>query len=138
MTQRMAKGADNSVIVRTDQGTFTAVADIDPPAEAHSAALRLYMEYRPSGGWQTKVERSAFADGEWRFDVLVTNNRVSAIVELRMSDAVAKTWTNGASTPPPDQMVAEHVAVMLRGADWSAIQQRALHPTTVLGGQLQR
>jgi uncharacterized protein len=138
MTQRMAKGADNSVIVRTDQGTFTAVADTDPPAEAHSAALRLYMEYRPSGGWQTEVERSRFEDDEWRFDVLVTNERVSATVELRMSEAVAKAWTHGAPTPPSDQMVAEYVAVMLRGADWSTVQQRVLHPTTVLGGRLRR
>ncbi len=138
MTQRMASGADNSVIVRTDQGTFTAVADTDPPAESHAAALRLYLEYRPSGGWQTEVERSRFEDGEWRFDVLVTNERVSATVELRMSEAVAKTWTEGAPTPPSDEMVAEHAAVMLRGAAWPAIQKRALHPTTVLGGRLRR
>lgn len=138
ITQRMAKGADTSVIVRSDQGTFTAVADPDAPAEAHSATLRLHMEHRPSGGWQTEVQRSVFEDGEWRFDVLVTNDRVSATIELRMSDEVAKTWTNGAQTPPPDQMVAEHVAVMLRSADWSAIEQRALHPTTLLGGRLRR
>jgi putative PIN family toxin of toxin-antitoxin system len=138
ITQRMGRGAESSVIVRSDQGTFTALADPAAPAEAHSAALRLYMEHRPSGGWRTEVERSRYEDGEWRFDVLVTNDRVSAVVELRMSEAVAKTWTNGALTPPSDQMVAEHVAVMLRGADWSAIQQRVLHPTTVLGGRLRR
>lgn len=138
MTQRMAKGADSSVIVRTDQGTFTAVADSDPPAEAHSTALRLYMEHRPSGGWQTEVERSSFESGEWRFDVLVTNERVSATIQLRMSEAVAKTWTDGASTPPPDEMVAEHVAVMLRGADWAAVERHARNPTTLLGGRLRR
>ncbi|MHB1537555.1 MAG: putative toxin-antitoxin system toxin component, PIN family [Solirubrobacteraceae bacterium] len=138
ITQRMAKGADSSVIVRSDQGTFTAVADPDAPAAAHSAALRLYMERRPSGGWRTEVERSVFEDGEWRFDVSVTNDRVSAAVELRMSDAVAKTWTDGARTASLDQMVAEHVAVVLRNADWSAIRQRALHPRTVLGGRLRR
>lgn len=138
MTQRIAKDGDNLVIVRSDQGTFTAIADANAPAEAHSVALRLYMEYRPSGGWRTEVERSAFEEGEWRFDVLVTNDRVSAVVELRMSEAVAKTWTNGAQTPPSDQMVAEYVAVRLRGKDWQAIQQLALHPTTVLGGRLRR
>jgi uncharacterized protein len=137
-TQRMVKGADSSVIVRSDQGTFTAVADPDAPAEAHSAALRVYMERRPPGGWRTEVERSSFEDGQWRFDVLVTNDRVSATVELRMSDDLAKTWAGGAQAPPSDHMVAEHVAVMLRGADWSVVQQRALHPTTVLGGRLQR
>ena len=136
-TQRMAKGA-GSVIVRSDQGTFTAVADSDAPAEAHSAALRLYMERRPTGGWRTEVERSSFEDGEWRFDVLVTNDRVSAIVELRMSDELAKTWAGGAHTPLSDQMIAEYVAGMLRNADWPAIQQRALHPITVLGGRLRR
>jgi putative PIN family toxin of toxin-antitoxin system len=134
ITQRMGKGAESSVIVRSDQGTFTAIADADAPKKAHSAALRLYMEHRPPGGWRTEVERSSFEDGEWRFDVLVTNDRVSATVELRMSDAVAKAWTKGAQTPPSDQMVAEHVAVMLRGADWSFVQQRVFHPTTVLGG----
>ena len=138
ITQRMGKGVESSVIVRSDQGTFTAVADPEAPAEAHSAALRQWREHRPSGGWRTEVERSRFEDGEWRFDVLVTNDRVSATVELRMSDAVAKAWTKGAQTPPSGQMVAEHVAVMLRGADWSAIQQRVLHPTTVLGGRLRR
>ncbi|MHB1467567.1 MAG: hypothetical protein ACYCU0_05130 [Solirubrobacteraceae bacterium] len=138
ITQRMAKGADSSVIVRSDQGTFTAVADPSAPVEAHSAALRRYMERRPPGGWQTEVERSVFEHREWRFDVSVTNDRVSATVELRMSDAVAKTWTDGAHTTSLDQMVAEHVAVVLRNADWSAIQQRALHPTTVLGGRLRR
>lgn len=138
ITLRTGKGTESSVIVRSDQGTFTAVADPDAPAEAHSATLRLYMEHRPSGGWRTEVERSRFEDGEWRFDVLVTNDRVSAVVELRMSEAVAKAWTQGAQTPPSDEMVAEHVAVMLRGADWSAVQQHARHPTTLLGGRLRR
>ncbi len=41
ITQRMAKGVESSVIVRSDQGTFTAVADPEAPAEAHSTALRL-------------------------------------------------------------------------------------------------
>jgi hypothetical protein len=54
-----------------------------------------------------------------------------------MSDAVAKTWTNGEPTPPLDEMVAEHVAVMLRGADWAAVERRARIPTTCLGGRLQ-
>jgi putative PIN family toxin of toxin-antitoxin system len=135
ITLRTGKGTESSVIVRSDQGTFTAVADADAPAEAHSQALRLYMERRPPGGWQTEVERSRFEHGEWRFDVQVTNDRVSATVELRMSDEVAKTWTNGAQTRPSDQMVAEYVAGMLRGADWSAIRQRALHPTTVIIGR---
>ncbi len=138
ITQRMGKGAESSVIVRSDQGTFTAVADSNAPAEAHSAALRLYMERRPSGGWRTEVEHSCLEDGEWRFDVLVTNDRVSATVELRMSEAVAKAWVKGAQPPPLDQAVAEHVAVMLRGADWSAVQRRALHTTTVLGERLRR
>ena len=138
ITQRIGKGSESSVIVRSDQGTFTALADSGAPAEAHSAALRVYMEYRPPRGWQTAVEHCVFEDGEWRFDVLVTNDRVSVTVELRMSDAVARTWSEGGFTPPSDQMVAEHVAVMLRGADWSAVQQRALHPTTVLGGRLRR
>lgn len=133
ITQRMGKGTGSPVIVRSDQGTFTAVADPNAPAEAHSAALRLYMERRPPGGWRTEVERSRFEDGGWRFDVLVTNDRVSTIIELRMSEA--KTWTRGAPTPPSDQMVAAHVAAILRHADWSAIQQRALHPTTVLAGR---
>lgn len=138
ITQQMAKGADSSVIVRSDRGTFTAVVDPDAPAEAHSAALRLYMERRPRGGWKTKVARSVLEDGEWRFDVLVTNDRVSTTIELRMGDAVAKTWTDGADTPPPDQMVAEYVAVMLRSADWAKIQQRANYPTTVLGRRSRR
>ena len=138
ITQRMGKGSESSVIVRSDQGTFTALADPAAPAEAHSAALRRYMEHQPSGGWRTEVERSRYEDGEWRFDVLVTNDRVSATVELRMGEAVAKAWTKGVQVPPTDQMVSEHVAVMLRGADWSAVQQHALHPTTVLGGRLQR
>jgi uncharacterized protein len=138
MNWGMAGGAEGSVTVRSDQGTFTAVADTAAPAEAHSAALRRYMEHRPRGGWRTEVEHSRFEDGQWRFDVLVTNDRVSATVELRMSEAVAKAWTNGAQTPPSDQVVAEHVAVMLRGADWSAVQQRVLKPTTVLGGRLRR
>lgn len=132
ITQRMGKGAGSSVIVHSDQGTFTAVADPDAPAEAHSAALREWREHRPSGGWRTEVEHSRFEHGGWRFDVLVTNDRVSAVVELRMSETVPKTWTRGAPTPPHDQMVAEHVAAILRHADWSAIQERALHPTTVL------
>lgn len=138
ITQQMAKGADSSVIVRSDQGTFTAVADPDAPAEAHSATLRRYMEHRPRGGWKTKVARAVLEDGEWRFDVVVTNDRVSTTIELRMSDAVARTWTDGADTPPPDQMVAEHVAVMLRSDYWAKIQQRANHPTTSLGGRLRR
>ena len=138
ITQRMGKDSEGSVIVRSDQGTFTALADPAAPAEAHSAALRRYMEHRPYGGWRTEVEGSRYGDGEWRFDVLVTNDRVSATVELRMSEAVAKAWTKGAQVPPSDQMVSEHVAMMLRGADWSVVQQHALHATTVLGGRLQR
>jgi hypothetical protein len=138
ITLRMGEGAESCVIVRSDQGTFTAVADPDAPAAAHSAALRTYMEHRPPGGWRTEVERSRFDDGEWRFDVLVTNDRVSATVELRMSEAVAKAWTKGAQTPPSDRMVAEHAGWMLRRANWSTVQQRARHPTTLLGGQPRR
>ena len=138
ITQRMERGSESSVIVRSDQGTFTALADPAAPAEAHSAALRRYMEHRPSGGWRTEVERSRFEEGEWQFDVLVTNDRVSATVELRMSETVAKAWADGGQTPPSDQMVAEHVAVWLRGADWATVRRHALHPSTALGGRLRR
>jgi putative PIN family toxin of toxin-antitoxin system len=138
VTQSMSKGEGDSVTVRTDQGTFTAVAGDDVEAPAHRAALRRYMEWRPSRGWDTKVESSAFEGDEWRFTVVVTNGRVSDHVEIRMSDELAQSWVPGRPTPPPDEMVAEHVAVMLRGATWSKVQERAQNPTTVLAGRLRR
>ncbi len=138
VTQSMAKGERDSVTVRTDQGTFTAVAGNDTEASAHRAALRRYMEWRPSRGWETRVESSAFEGDEWRFTVLVTNGRVSEHVEIRMSDELAQSWVPGRPTPPPDEMVAEHVAAMFRGATWAKVQERAQHPTTLIWGQPRR
>ena len=138
VTQSMSKGEGDSVTVRTDQGTFTAVAGDDVEAGAHRAALRRYMEWRPSRGWDTEVEGSAFEGDEWRFTVLVTNGRVSEHVEIRMSDELAQSWVPGRPTPPPDEMVAEHVAAMFRGATWTKVQEASQHPTTLIWGQPRR
>lgn len=138
VTQSMSKDEGDSVTVRTDQGTFTAVAGDNAEASAHRAALRRYMEWRPSRGWNTEVEGSAFEGDEWRFTVLVTNGRVSEHVEIRMSDELAQSWVPGRPTPPPDEVVAEHVAVMLRGATWAKVQEKAQHPTTLIWGQPRR
>jgi putative PIN family toxin of toxin-antitoxin system len=138
VTQSMSKDEGDSVTVRTDQGTFTAVAGDNAEASAHRAALRRYMEWRPSRGWNTEVEGSAFEGDEWRFTVLVTNGRVSEHVEIRMSDELAQSWVPGRPTPPPDEMVAEHVAAMLRGATWAKVQEKAQHPTTLIWGQPRR
>jgi xanthine/CO dehydrogenase XdhC/CoxF family maturation factor len=134
VTQSMSKGEGDSVTVRTDQGTFTAVAGDDVEAATHREALRRYRESRPSGGWETKVESSTLEGDEWRFIVLVTNGRVSEHVELRVSDELAQSWVPGRPTPPPNEMVAEHVAVMLRGATWAKVQEAAQHPTTLIWG----
>ncbi len=82
------------------------------------------------------MEASRFEDDQWCYTILVTNGWVSESIELRMSDAVAKSWVDGADTPPPDAMVAEHVAVMLRSASWAKVQQAALRPRTVVAGRL--
>ncbi len=138
VTQSMSKGEGDSVTVRTDQGTFTAVAGDDVEAAAHRAALRRYMEWRPSRGWDTEVEGSAFEGDEWRFTVLVTNGRVSEHIEIRMSDELVQSWVPGRPTPPPDEMVAEHVAAMFRGATWAKVQEAAQHPRILIWGQPRR
>ena len=124
----------SSIAVSTDQGTFTAIAGDDAETATHSEALRLYLEWRPSGGWKTQVEHSTFVEDEWRFTVSITNDRVSEHIEVRMSDAVAKSerWQGGADERSLEDLVAEDVQVKFRGATWASIQEAAKNPTIVL------
>ena len=140
LQQTMSKGQETSVTVRTDQGTFTAIAGDDTEAAAHCEALRRYRESRPSGGWTVSVEDSALEDDQWRFRVLITNERVSAHVEICMSDAVAKSepWLGRAGNRSLDDLVAEDVQVRFRRATWAKIQEAARNPITVFAGRLRR
>jgi uncharacterized protein len=140
LQQTMSKGEGDSVTVRTDQGTFTAVAGDDAEAAAHREALRRYRESRPSGGWIVSVEDSTLEGDQWRFRVLITNERVSEHIEICMTDAVAKSedWLGGAGKRSLEDLVAEDVQVRFRGATWVKIQEAARNPTTVLAGRLRR
>jgi hypothetical protein len=57
-------GGDSATVKTAGHGTFSATRN--DYAEDHSAALRRYLEHRPSGGCEvTLVERRARNGGDW-------------------------------------------------------------------------
>lgn len=125
-----------SVTVRSDQGTFTAIAT--DYQEDHPEALKRYREARPSKGWDVTLEASEFVDERWRFTLKVTNDRVVERVEVRMSDETARSWSPDGTSPPPAAIIEEDTFIRFRSSAWDKVQNAAEQPTEIIWGRLQR
>ena len=112
-----------------DHGTFTATNT--DYAEDHSEALRRYLERRPSGGWEVEIVDKREEADDWTYTVTITNGRLTARVEFRLSKQVARTLAKG-DPPPTDEAVADAIAETVRLDTWAKIQHRARQPTTLL------
>lgn len=106
--------------------------------DAHVAALRSYREVRPSGGWDTEVERASLVGNPWHFRVAVTNGRVLAHLDVRMSDEVAQSWLAGGGTTSLNNMMADHIGVEVRAKTWNQLQEMAQSPIRIIAGRPMR
>lgn len=124
------RGEPDTVTVRSDRGTFTAVEGGEADPEVHREALRRRREWKPSGGWTTAVESSTLVDGVWRYVVSVTNDRVLERVEIHIPERVTDSWAQE-SREDLDTLAGWQAHGMLRGKSWSEVQKAAESPTEI-------
>lgn len=119
---------DTAVVRSDDLGTFTATKSNH--GEAHSEALRRYLEHRPSSGYEVViVEKTPLDDGS-SYTVTVSNGRLTERAEFRLSQQAMKTLARG-TEQPTDEQVRHQIAATVRREKWEKIKHRASSPTTI-------
>ena len=124
-----SSSADGSrtVTVACDQGTFTATNGADPTE--HTAALRTFLEHRPSEGYACVVESAELVGGIWTFVVAVSNDHLMERVEWKMTEDVARNWNRDDSDRPTDDQVAADARHKLR--NWKDVRKAVESPATI-------
>lgn len=109
-------------------GTFTATST--DYAEDHTAALRRYLEHRPSGGYDVSIVEKAQLGDQASYMVGISNGRLTERAEFRLSPQVMSTLARGAEQPTDEQVLHE-ISHQVRRDSWEKIKNRAEHPTSI-------
>ena len=130
---------DSATVRAADHGTFSATRH--DYAEDHSAALRRYLEHRPSGGYEvTLVERGRGRAGigpepdapATTCVVEISNGRLTERAEFRYSEQATRVLGRGQASPTDEQLLRQ-IAAEVRTDPWDKIRQRAEHPSFTWG-----
>jgi hypothetical protein len=119
---------DSATVRSDDLGTFTATNT--GYGEDHSEALRRYLEYRPSEGYEVAIVDKGQVGDEASYTVTITNGRLTERVKFRLSPQVMRTLARGADTPS-DEQARHEIAQQVRRDKWEKIRKRAERPTTI-------
>jgi hypothetical protein len=122
-----------AVTVRTDQGTFTAVAEGSDGD--HREALKRYREHRPQVGWTVTLVSAEVVDDKWHLSLTVGSDRVSERIEWRLDTRLVDQWLEETPHYDLEEVVVAHVAESVRREPWEKIQARSKAPTETLWGR---
>jgi hypothetical protein len=132
-------GGDSATVKTAEHGTFSATKN--DYAEDHSAALRRYLEHRPSGGYEvTLVERGQGTAGigpdpdapATTCVVEISNGRLTERAEFRYSEQATRVLARGQDSPTDEQLLYQ-IAAEVRTDSWDKIRHRAEHPSFTWG-----
>lgn len=111
-------------IVRSDAGTFTAIAP-GSSSDLHARMLTASVEARPEGGWAIGLIRSEPVAGDHHFAFSVSNGWRSAVLELRLSPQVVEVWGRAGGASTLQDLATRALQRALRSSDWSGVQRYA-------------
>ena len=126
---------DSATVRTANHGTFSATNN--DYAEDHTAALRRYLERRPSGGYQVTLVERGRGTAEFGPDpdapvttcfVEISNGRLTERAEFRYSEQATRVLGRGQDSPTDEQLLRQ-IAAEVRTDPWDKIRQRAEHPS---------